>query len=166
LLELMLVMFLLVIALGIVAPFADSLLNPNQVSASIDAVRSQWADTRRRAMEEGRPYRFSVQDGTTSFKIEPDDADATGADAGTTTQGDIPDPCFFGTSPDAFQGAAGPQASSSGGNWRAVVVFLPNGTARDDATLTFGRAGLPPATLKLRALTGAISQVISTKETP
>jgi hypothetical protein len=159
--ELVIVMCLIVIALGIVAPLADSLINPNQVSAAVDAVRGQWADVRGRAMEEGRPYRFSVQDGTSHFRVEPDDADAAGASGGLVREGDIPDPCIFGQSDGDIAGGD-PNGTSSqtspSGSWRAVAVFLPDGTARADAALIFGRPGLPSVTLNLRALTGTISQ--------
>jgi prepilin-type N-terminal cleavage/methylation domain-containing protein len=159
--ELMIVMCLIVIALAITVPLVDSIMNPNQVSAAIDAVRSQWADARGRAMEEGRPYRFSVQDGSSHFRVEPDDADAVGADAGIVREGDIPDPCVFVQSAGDLAGAD-PNSTSSqtspSGSWRAVAVFLPDGTVRDDATLYFGRPGVPAATLTLRALTGSVSQ--------
>ena len=160
--ELTIVMCLIVIALGIVAPVADSLINPNQVSAAVDTVRGQWADVRGRAMEEGRPYRFSVQDGSSHFRVEPDDADAAGAAAGIVREGDLPDPCIFGQS-DGDIASGDPAGTSSqtspSGSWRAVAVFLPDGTARADAALIFGRPGLPSVTLNLRALTGSISQV-------
>jgi prepilin-type N-terminal cleavage/methylation domain-containing protein len=159
--ELVIVMCLIVIALAIIAPVADSLINPNQVTASVDAVRSQWADLRGRAMEEGRPYRFSVQDGSSHFRAEPDDADAVGAAAGVVREGDISDPCIFGQSDGDVQGGD-PNGTSSqtapSGTWRAVAVFLPDGTARADAALVFGRPGLPSVTLNLRALTGSVSQ--------
>ena len=159
--ELMIVMCLIVIAVGIVAPYADSLINPNQVTAAVDAVRGQLADIHGRAMEEGRPYRFSVQDGTSHFRVEPDDANAAGADAGIVREGDIPDPCIFGQS-DGEIASGDPNGTSSqsspSGSWRAVVVFLPVGTARADATVIFGRPGLPPVTLTVRALTGSITQ--------
>jgi hypothetical protein len=140
---------------------ADSLINPNQVSAAVDAVRGQWSDARGRAMEEGRPYRFSVQDGSSHFRLEPDDANAIGATAGLVREGDISDPCIFGQSDGDIAGGD-PNGTSSqtaaSGSWRAVAVFLPDGTARADAALIFGRPGLPTVTLNLRALTGSISQ--------
>jgi prepilin-type N-terminal cleavage/methylation domain-containing protein len=159
--ELMIVICLIVIAVGIVAPVADSLINPNQVSVAVDTVRAQWADLRGRAMEEGRPYRFSVQDSTSHFRCEPDDADAVGAAAGIVREGDLPDPCIFGQS-DGDIASGDPAGTSSqtspSGSWRAVAVFLPDGTVRADASVIFGRPDLPTVTLSLRALTGSISQ--------
>ena len=159
--ELMIVMCIIVIAVAIVVPVADSIINPNQVSSAIDAVRAQWASVRGRAMEEGRPYRFSVQDGTSHFRLEPDDANAVGADAGIVREGDLPDPCIFGQSDSDIAGGNPTGISSQtapSGSWRAVAVFLPDGTARADASLVFGSPGLPTVTLNLRALTGSVSQ--------
>jgi Tfp pilus assembly protein FimT len=159
--ELVIVMCLIVIAVAIVAPVADSLINPNNVTAAIDTVRAQWADARGRAMEEGRPYRFSVQDASSHYRLEPDDANAVGAAAGIVREGDLPDPCIFGQS-DSDIAAGNPTGTSSQtaptGSWRAVAVFLPDGTARADASLVFGSPGLPSVTLTLRALTGSVSQ--------
>jgi Tfp pilus assembly protein FimT len=159
--ELVIVMCLIVIAVAIVAPVADSLINPNNVTAAIDTVRAQWADARGRAMEEGRPYRFSVQDGSCWYQVTPDDANAVGTATGITREGNIPDPCIFGQS-DADIAGGNPTGTSSqttsSGSWRAVVVFLPDGTARADASLIFGSPGLPSVTLTVRALTGSVSQ--------
>jgi len=155
LMELVLVMALMVIAASLIAPVVDSMMNPNQVAASVDAVRSIWMEARGRAMEEGRPYRFSVQENSGKFKIEPDDQDEPGAEAGASKEGDLPSPCAFVESGEAIMGNAG---GGGGGEWKSIAIFLPDGTARDDAKVHFGRQGLPTATLKLRALTGTISQ--------
>ena len=163
LLELVIVMVIMTVALAIAIPAVDTLMNPNQVVASIDAVRSQWVEARSRAMEEGRAYRFSVQDNSGKFRIEPDDPDnGDGSEPALTREGDLPEPCLFVTSADALKGASGP--GTSDGNWRSVAVFLPDGTVRDDASLIFGRPSEPAVTLRLRALTGSISQDAPGKE--
>ena len=90
-------MCIIVIAVGIVAPVADS-MHQSEPGVGRQSTRSaaSVADAHGRAMEEGRPYRFSVQDGSGHFRVEPDDADAVGADAGIMREGDMPDPCIFG----------------------------------------------------------------------
>jgi len=157
-----LVLLIIVAVASIAAPVVDSMLHPNQVLASVDAVRSQWNTTRNRAMEEGRVYRFLIEENGPRYKIEPEDSDEPGSEAGLMTEGELPEPCVFVDTADALLNATSPPAAS--GTFKTVVVFLPDGTARDDAELTFGRHGLMPATLKLRALTGAISQVGRKKE--
>jgi len=154
LLEMILVMMLIVIAASFAAPMMDSLLHPNQVGAAIDAVRTSFEQTRARAMEEGRPFRFSVVEGGDNYKIEPDDTDVN-PDEGFTVTGKLPEPCLFvpnGT------GIIDPGTTASqGGALKSVAVFLPDGTARDDVDLSFGRPGLARATLRLRAITGAVN---------
>jgi len=159
--ELMLVMFLMTVAVSLAMPAIDSLWNPNQVVASIDTVRSSWVNGRSRAMEEGRPYRFSVEMNAGKYRLEPDDANDNSQEDGTLIEGDLPQPCVFVESPDTLRGGSAPQPL---GDFKAIAIFLPDGTARDDATLYFGRPGLPAAMLKLRALTGTISQDASGKE--
>src|SRR5215212_171525 len=119
-------MFLMALALGLFAPVVDSMLHPNQVAASIDTVRAQWMEARGRAMEEGRPYRFSVQENSGNFKIEPDDTDDPNSEAGMVREGDLPQPCIFVEDAEGLQGMSGNPVSS--GTWRVVAVFLPEGT--------------------------------------
>jgi prepilin-type N-terminal cleavage/methylation domain-containing protein len=161
LMEMVLVVMIIAIAAGIAVPVVESLLHPNQVAASIDTVRTNWEQTRARAMEEGRPYRFSIAEGGNTFRIEPDDAD-TNLDAGYTIEGELPESCLFVDGGTGIIDASA-KAVASGG-WKSVVVFLPDGTAREDVELSFGRPGLARVTLRLRALTGSVSQVMQTKD--
>jgi len=155
LLELMLVMALIAVAAGIAVPVVDSMMHPNQVKASIDAVRANWEQARSRAMEEGRPYRFSVQENGGAFRIEPDDGDINN-EKGFTIDGELPETCLFVDGGSGMIDAS--VKATSGGAYKTVAVFLPDGTARDDADLSFGRPGMARVTLRLRALTGHVSQ--------
>ena len=161
LLELMLVMMLMVIVLGLSAPVVDSMLNPNLVVVSVDTVRSMWMEGRGRAMEEGRPYKFSIEDNGGKFKLEPDDPDDPTQETGFLREGELPTPCVFVESAEVLKGVSPPQST---GEWKTVAVFLPDGTTREDVSLTFGRPGVRAATLKLRSLTGAISQDANVRE--
>jgi len=156
LMEMALVLMIVVVAAGIALPLVDSLLHPNQLAAAIDAVRTNWEATRARAETEGRPYRFSVTEGGNTFRIEPDDADVN-QEQGYTIDGVLPETCLFvpnGT------GMVDPAATPSGsGNFTTVAVFLPDGTARDNVELSFGRPGLMAVTLRLQFVTGVISRV-------
>src|SRR5262245_45628032 len=137
LLEMILVLMLMTIILGLSMPMVDSMMHPNQVAASVDAVRAQWAEGRSRAMEDGRPYKFSVEEPTGNFRLESDDLDDPTAEQGLQREWFIPQPCRFVESLDSLKGAA--EAITPSGNWRTVAVFLPDGTARQDAVLNFGR---------------------------
>lgn len=156
LMEMILVMLLIVAAASLAAPLVDSLMHPNQVAAALDTVRTHWEQTRARAMEEGRPYRFSIVEGGDAFRIEPDDADAND-EKGFVIDGRLPESCLFVSGGTGIIDASA--TPSQGDPSTPIAVFLPDGTARDDAELTFGRPGLERVTLKLRAITGAVNQV-------
>jgi prepilin-type N-terminal cleavage/methylation domain-containing protein len=163
LMELMLVLLIVILAAGLVVPYVDSLLQPSQVTAAIDEVRVNWEQARGRAMEEGRPYRFSIVEGGDSFRIEPDDMD-TNPEKGYEIDGILPEGCLFvGNESGLVDVAATP---AKGGTMVSKVVFLPDGTAREDVDLSFGRPGLPRVTLRLRALTGNITQLNPNKAAP
>lgn len=156
LMELVLVCFLIALAAGISIPVVDSLLHPNQVAASIDTVRAHLEQARSRAMEEGQAYAFSVDFGGSRFLIAPADETLDGFEI----EGRLPDNCLF------LQEAAGVIDSqmrpTDSGSTALVVAFQPDGAARDDAEIHFGRPGLPCVTLRVRALTGQVSQVRET----
>ena len=155
LLEMILVMLLIVAAASLAVPLFDSLMNPNQVSAATDAVRVTLEQTRARAMEEGRPYRYSIVEGGGKFRIEPDDAD-TNPEPGFPIDGQLPEPCFF-VGPGT--GVIDPGATAADGALKSMVVFLPDGTTREDSEVSFGRPGLMRVTLQVRALTGSVNMV-------
>lgn len=154
--EMVVVLLLIVVASSLAMPLVDSMLHPNQLSAATDSVFANWEQSRNRAMEEGRPYRFSIKENGREFKIEPDDADSN-PEKGFTIEGALPETCLFvSNGTGIIEASARPESS---GTWKTVAVFLPDGTAREDATLCFGRPGLARVTLKLRAHTGQVSQV-------
>ncbi len=164
LMEMVLVMALIVIAGSLAAPWIDSMWHPNQVSAAIDAVRVTWEQTRARAMEEGRPYRYSIVEGGSKFQIRADDADTNPVGEGYKIDGELPEPCFFVSGGTGIIDPA--TTATQGDGFVSKIVFLPDGTAREDVELSFGRPGLPRVTLRLRALTGSVSQVNPQKDGP
>jgi prepilin-type N-terminal cleavage/methylation domain-containing protein len=167
LIELALVLAVLVIVAALTFPLIEPMLSENNVTAAQDVVRARWAETRGRALEEGRAYRFAVTENTGKFRIAPDDdlywsgnmTDGTGADdKPLILEGELPEGVLFTTSASAFHGATG--APAPGADWGlAVAVFLPNGQARDDAQIYFGKAGQRVLGLQLRSLTGAVTTV-------
>lgn len=156
--ELVLVMAVIVALAGLTVPLIEPMLAPNRIQAASDLVRTEWAEMRARAMSEGRAYRFSVQENTGKYKIEPEEP--PGQDDNEPVlqvQGELPEQVVFVKSEMALVGAnAAPQGS---GQWDTVAVFLPEGNARDDALLYFGLPGMRASGVRLRALTGAVSVV-------
>ncbi|MBX9681208.1 MAG: prepilin-type N-terminal cleavage/methylation domain-containing protein [Gemmataceae bacterium] len=152
LMELVLVMSLLVIAATLSMPVVESMLRPGRVAAAKDQVRSICADLRGKAMLEGRPYRFSVMDGTGKFRLEPDDAPE---EKGFEQEEELPEQVLFASDAASLQNK---DSAAAGSGWRTIAVFQPDGSALDDGTIIFGLQGEPPTQLRLRALTGAISR--------
>lgn len=151
LLELMLVMMLILIAAALTVPVIETMLSDGRVKAARDMVRARWADARGRAMREGRPYKFSTIAGTGKFKVEPEDPNAPSdtEDPPFILEGDLPEEIVFNSA----------QGGNATGDYQTVAVYLPDGTARDDVQIMFGKAGAQSLGLHLRALTGAVTMV-------
>ena len=163
LLELMLVLVVLIVASAISIPVIDAMMADHRLKAARDMVRARWADIRGRAMKEGRPYKFSIIDNTGKFKIEPEDADAApdgdGDERPLVFEGELPEKVLFCKDETSF--ASEGFAPAAGAEYETVVVYLPEGIARDDYTLMFGIPGARPIGLRLRALTGAVTAIDS-----
>src|SRR5262249_55446662 len=140
----------------------DGMYPSYKLNASVDAVRAAWALGRAHAIEEGRPYRFAVAPGGGKYRLCPDDSSADGAppsngDAGghsLTLDEELPQGVTFGIGDDDGQAAQGSQSTDG---LTTVAVFLPDGTARDDAEVRFQAKGALSKSVKLRGLTGAVT---------
>ena len=71
LLEVTLVLAIILIAGALSLPSITAMMEQGRVWAARDMVRGQWADVRGRAMNEGIPYSFSIQENTGKFKVAP-----------------------------------------------------------------------------------------------
>lgn len=151
--EVMLVMAVLIVAAAISVPVIDAMLAGPRITAARDMIQGRWADMRGRAMQEGRPYRFSVIHNTGKFKIEPDMANDGGVASPMIFEGELPEGILFCKSEDALSADAG----APGAGYETILVYLPDGTARDDVSLCFGLLKERATTLNLRALTGAVT---------
>lgn len=162
LMEVILVMAILVVMAAIAYPIMNSMYASSKMHAASDAVRARWTQTRARALEERRAYRFAIKDNSGKYKIAPetpefwDDAEpADNADMTDTpafvVEGSLPDQVYF--APAGSDTTGGPGAESQ--SWRKLATFLPDGTAREDVEVTFATAGSRPVSLRLRAATGA-----------
>jgi prepilin-type N-terminal cleavage/methylation domain-containing protein len=160
LLEVVLVLAILVVLGAMLYPSMEAMYGGYRVTAAVDMVRAAWAEAQSRAVNEGRPYRFSVR--LNSFRVEPESADASANNDETSEPFEDTLPKRVSFTISALAGpndqdpgmGSGPIAGSDSGSWTPVVTFLPDGTARDDVEITFYGPGLKPQTLKLRALTG------------
>jgi prepilin-type N-terminal cleavage/methylation domain-containing protein len=168
LLEVLLVVAVMVILGAMAYPSIEAMYGDIRLSAAADQIRARWADARTKAIEEGRAYRFAVQeDGR--FRIAPDAADfwSGGGNSGNSS-GDGTDP---DTDPDTpplvaeeslpkgivFGDETNNSDGTDSGPWTTIVRFLPTGAASADRTITLQATGYRSVQLKVRALTGAVS---------
>jgi prepilin-type N-terminal cleavage/methylation domain-containing protein len=170
LMEVLLVMGVMVMLAAIGYPAIDSFYVGVRVEASSDAVRAAWSEAQAHAVNEGRPYRFSVVPGKGNYRVAPDSADYW---AGSTPEADdpenpplvleksLPRGLIFTVNGEApFDGngeTSLPDDGVASGQWSTMAVFLPDGTARDDADVTLRLDGARPITLHLRSLTGVVT---------
>ena len=165
--EMAIVLALLVLLAGLAWPSLETMYSDYKLQSAVDQVRGKWAALRARAIIEGRPYRFSVVPGGGDFRGAPDSGDFSGGgDAADPDNGplvfqdSLPQGITFGmgeaSAVPADESSAGAAAGNSGG-WTAVAVFLPDGTAQQDAQIVFSYPGSGSIALRLRALTGGVS---------
>jgi prepilin-type N-terminal cleavage/methylation domain-containing protein len=169
--EIILVMAILVILVAVSYPSIESMQDYYRLQGAADSVRGNWAEARTRAMEEGRPYRYSVVFGKGNFRVAPDSADYWAGDTPAPTDANnpplvvsdsIPKPIRFaraGSPPGENDGDSALPPDSIGMNqWATLAVFLPDGTARDDVAVTLAAgSGTRPLVVRLRGLTGSTS---------
>jgi type II secretory pathway pseudopilin PulG len=177
--ELIVVLAIIVVAGAIVIPSMAAMSPYYKVNGAADMVRAAWAEARAHAMEQGRPYRFSVEHGGSFFRVAPDRDDYWSSGSGPSDDPDGPGFILEKPLPGgvrfALNGEAPPASSSvadqgkdenrkPSGNWDTVCVFLFDGTAKQDVKVVFQVRGARPVMLQLRGLTGAATTtVMSTK---
>jgi len=165
--EVILVMAILVVMAAFAFPVVTSMYSNSRLNAASDMIRARWTEVRSRAVEERRAYRFAVKDNSGKFRVAPETAeywdDAEQSDNPDNdrepliVEGCLPDRVLFSDSNNT--GGAG----AEGQEWRKLVTFLPDGTAREDVEITFGTQGSRPLNLKLRAATGC---AVSARKSP
>lgn len=174
LLEILLVMAILVIVSAMSFPSLQSMYGSYKLNGGVDAVRSAWADARARAIEEGRPYRFAVEQDGSSYRVAPHQDDYwTGGNgpsddpngAGLILEKSLPSGVRFAVNGEAPAAVASDEPTKdsldekpvTAANWTTAVVFKPDGTAEEDVKVTFSVSGCRPTSLQLRGLTGNVS---------
>lgn len=176
LLELVLVMTILVMLAAISYPSIDAMYGSYRVEAAADQVRAAWAQARTHAMNEGRAYRFNIVPNKGNFRVAPDGNEYWSGRGEVPTDADPDNPALVledslpkgirFTTPDSPQATDDgaetslPRGEVDQGMWsNNAIVFLPNGTVQDDASLWFHAQGARPVGLRLRALTGSVTTI-------
>ena len=128
--EIMVVLAVIAITTAIAVPTISSMMGDTPVKAAADQVKLRWAKARAKAMEQGKPYRFSVTDNN-KFRVGPDD-DFDGAGGMDDT---LPKDVLV------RQGGANNNQNNNGMDTTGSVVFLPDGTATTDFELGLNGQG-------------------------
>ncbi len=68
----MLVCAVIAVLAAMIYPSIDGMYASYRVGACADEVRAAWASARSHAMDESRPYRFSIKPNTGDFRVAPD----------------------------------------------------------------------------------------------
>jgi len=180
LLEVLLVIAVLVMISAITYPSLKSSYGYYKLHGGIDSVRAAWAMARAHAIEEGRPYRFSVEPNGSHFRVAPDQSDYWSGSApsddpqgkGYVLEDALPGGVRFTVNGEPVKDL--PEDTSPPGKeektnyssieWNTAVVFLPDGTAKEDVHILFQVRGARPTRVHLRGLTGTVSvEAIDTK---
>jgi prepilin-type N-terminal cleavage/methylation domain-containing protein len=165
--EVLLVLALIVLLAAITYPSVEAMYGGSKVTAAGDMVRAAWVEAQARAIDEGRSYRFAILPNQGNYRIAPDSPEfwaangapgSGGAGHSRAFEDKLPKPVLFtianGSAPDV---ATAPADSTDGLTWVSVVTFLPDGTAREDASVTVASRGTRPLVVHLRGLTGVIT---------
>jgi len=175
LLELMVVMAIIVVVAALAFPSLRAMSGSFKLNGGTDSVRSAWANARARAIEEGRPYRFAVEPSGTAFRVAPDDQsywDGSGGGSSNDPNGrgyvlekSLPSGVRMTVNgdaalPDESAGADSMEEKPvpQGAQWTPAIVFLPDGTAREDVKVSFRVRGCKPVALVVRAMTGNVTE--------
>jgi prepilin-type N-terminal cleavage/methylation domain-containing protein len=169
--EMILVLALIVLLGAAVYPSVEAMYGDSKVTASGDMVRAAWAEAQSRAIDEGRAYRFSIRANTGNWKLAPDEGDSRTPDDNSGPNGtgkqsfegilekgvrfDAPE--SWGTRDTQPGESAVPQGATDSSSWTTAVVFLPDGTAKENRTVRLRARGIRPLELRVRGLTGVIT---------
>jgi Tfp pilus assembly protein FimT len=150
-LELIAVIAVLVAVAAISIPMVKPMLQAREKEAAADMVRARWTQLRSKAINTGRAYSFEFKPDTGRFRMVPEEKFEEGDEefAALSAESELP-----GDIPFTDSGVADPGSGSDG--WTRAATFNPDGTAKQDASVTIGR-GTQAITLKLNGATGAVS---------
>lgn len=141
LMELMVVCAVLVVAGAVAVPVVRTMFTGSRLDAARDTVRSSLSRARQLAVKESRSYRFDIRNNTGFYRISPDDQPEAGG-----VEMSLPEEVFFCCDDDQL----------GGNDWSTLAVFLPDGSAENNATVQIRTANTAPVTLQLRATTGSV----------
>jgi prepilin-type N-terminal cleavage/methylation domain-containing protein len=158
LLEVMLVMVILIVIAGMAYPTLSAMYGDIRVKAGADQVQGAWAEARSHAIEDGRPYRFAVEQGTGRFRVAPHGPEFWDGSGGTVSdenaappwiqEGELPKGILFNV----------PENLPAEGEWTTVAVFNFDGTCETDVEIALKEDDdVSEIVIRVRAMTGAVT---------
>jgi prepilin-type N-terminal cleavage/methylation domain-containing protein len=152
-LELLVVIVIILIVGGIVAPSLLGLWGNNRTKAALDTVTARLAEARGAAIAHGVPYRVCVSPDGQQIRTCPDESDLAAQSESERPANPIDVtntvPPGVTLTPMTVGGTASPDG------WVTIITFLPDGTCREDAgELLVGEENETPQVVRVRGLTG------------
>ena len=160
LIEMVVVVAVLVIIGGVILPTLAGMTGNTKVKASADSVKARLLEARLAAMEQGRPYVFSISPDGTQVRVAPDETvDAPQAPDGGT----VPDIRITETLPDDItvakqNNASNDMNSQTADGFTPVATFQPDGTCKEDSPdIEVQEGKVAGVVIRVRGLTGAVT---------
>jgi Tfp pilus assembly protein FimT len=182
-LELVLVLAVMVILAALTYPSLSSMYGQYKVTGSCDTVKAAMVTARGQAIEDGVPYRFAYVPGKGNYRVAPDlpnfwtggppPNQNSNGDSNTgkllILEGSLPSGIAF---PDGDSAIISEEDSDtsleldavSPSQWKAIAVFLPDGSARmadgtprDVVSIPLGARNSATMVVRLRCLTATVT---------
>jgi prepilin-type N-terminal cleavage/methylation domain-containing protein len=176
LLEVLLVLVLLGVLAALAVPALDTMYSDVRARAAADTVRAAWSEAHSRAVNESRPYRFSLVLDQGNFRVAPDSPEYWGggeapaatesANAPLVLDEALPNGVRFRAVETLMQDlpsdgdSSQPAGTVDPNSWSGTIIFLPDGTVRtEQENLEVGirTPAAAPLVVRMRTLTGVIT---------
>jgi len=137
LVELLVVLAILILLAVLILPSTSSLSGTTRQKAAADAIRGELAAARAWAMEDGEPYRVALSPDGARIRRAPEgtfaqSAAVEGGSASTKSSEQV-----FEHAVAAIDSGPNQTAPSAIDGWITIAVVLPDGTCRDDGSVSF-----------------------------
>jgi prepilin-type N-terminal cleavage/methylation domain-containing protein len=179
--EMVLVLAIVVILAAMVYPTLHGLIGRDGMTgkrgqvAALDELKGKLAQARTRAMDEGRPYRVAVVPGKGNLRVAPDTEEFWSGSGSTAKETTGPRPLVQASalptgsrfaSPDSLPAECPDTGEATSqepdqvppSEYQSLVVFLPNGTARDTGRIGVATVGARPVVVQIQAQTGNLTE--------
>jgi prepilin-type N-terminal cleavage/methylation domain-containing protein len=158
LLEVLLVMVILITLSAAAYPTLSAMYGDIRVKGGADQVQGAWAEARSHAIEDGRAYRFAVEQGTGRFRVAPDGPEFWDGSGGAQSDENAAPPWIHESElPKAILFNV-PQNLPTEGEWTTVAVFKPDGTCQADVEIALKEDDdVSEIVIRVRAMTGAVT---------